>query len=565
MRWARTVGVALLVALVAACSKPSETPIPEIPVQSPPPVSEKPSPPVPAAPTETKEPPAKTEPTPKPKPVPIRFRLYEGAIAFRDSATVRSLAPGEAAVIGVGERALEILLPGVSETAARGAVTVKGAALAGDPIWLEDGGLSLVFGPGEEGEKITVTVNLPGTPTAKLSLARAAAAQVWIDLRFRDEWIPVTILSSYSAPGSGEVRITFSKPVDRSEVEKALRGAQSAPVRGQMYWVDDLTLIWQVAALPSRLDFLLGGAHDQDGLPLPGGVPSVRVGSPPVLVEVNLADPVDLIRATLPPDVISAGLVSGQGHINLTAWSPGTTRWDWGTVDFSLNTQDWTLKSGHVAGVQPRLPGDLQFWRMNPQGTMVAGLRPRPGNGGTDLVLMDLRAGRQQVLPGFLGRSPTGSAADATPYLAWSADGSQIAALTPSDDPAQADLIILGVADGRRAPALRALAVPAQGSRVEWSASSRFILAGNLLIDLESKQSMGLPGLPNEVRGTWEPGGSGRLLYQESEWGTLWILDPLTGTPTPLGTGMIVDWTAPERVYVVRWPSSQGGYVPPGF
>lgn len=564
MRWAKTVGALCLVALVAACSKPLETPKTEPAKETPRPAASSPTSTVPAPPREeAKAPPP--NPVPKPKPISVRFRLYEGGDAFRDAAAARSLSPGDAAVIGVSERALDILLPGVSQQVALDAVKVEGANLALAPDGLPDGGLSLVLGPGAAGDTITVTVNLPGTPTARLRLTRAKGAQVLVDLRFLDEWRPVTILNSYSSPGSGEIRISFSKPVIRPEVEKALRSAQSAPVRGQMYWLDDQTLIWQVALLPLRLDFLLGGAHDQDGLPLPGGVPSVRAGSPPVLVEVHLSDPVDLVRAALPPDIISAVLTDRQEHINLTAWSPGTTRWDWRTVDFSISTKEWKLKNGHVSGVQPRLPGDLQFWRLNPQGTTVAGLRPRSDTDGIDLLLMDLRGGRQQVVPNFIRHRSTPGESGATSYLAWSTDGGRIAALTPARDPAQSDLIIFKLAEGHRTSEVVELSVAAQGSKMEWSPSSRFILAGNLLIDLETKQTKALPGRPNEARGTWEPGGGARLLYQESEWGPIWLINPVAATPVPFGTGMVVGWIAPDRVYVIRWPSSQGRYVPPGL
>lgn len=564
MHWARTVGALFLVALVAACSKPIETPKTEPAKETPRPAASSPTSTVPAPPREQEEAPAPS-PVPQPKPISVRFRLYEGKFAFREAQTARSLSPGDATVIGVSERALDIIFPGVSQEIALSAVKVEGVNLAADPDLLPEGGLSLILGPGASGDKITITVNLPGTPTAQLYLTRAKAAQVLVDLRFLDEWRPVTIMNSYSSPGSGEIRISFSKPVIRAEVEKALRSAQAAPVRGQMYWLDDQTLIWQVAVLPLRLDFLLGGAHDQDGLPLPGGVPSVRAGSPPVLVEVNLSDPVDLVRAALPPDIISAVLTGSQEHINLTAWSPGTTRWDWRTVDFSISTKEWKLKNGHVSGVQPRLPGNLQFWRLNPQGTTVGGLRPRSDTEGIDLLFMDLRGGRQQVVPNFIRRSSIPGTPDATSYLAWSTDGGEIAALTPSRDPAQSDLIIFKVADGHSALEMAGLPVAAQGSRVEWSQSGRFILVGNLLIDLETKQTQGLPGRPNEARGTWEPGGGARLLYQESEWGPIWVINPLAGPPVPFGTGIVVDWIAPDRVYLVRWPSSQGRYVPPGF
>jgi hypothetical protein len=154
-------------------------------------------------------------------------------------------------------------------------------------------------------------------------------ATVEVDVLYGDTWRPLTVLDSHVTPGAGTIRIRFSKPVRLAEVEQALLAAQAAPVRGALQWEDDRTVHWQIARLPDRIDFLLGGAHDQDGLPLPGGIPSLRVGEPATLVELDLSGGVARSVAVLPPDIIRAALSADGKDLNLTAWSPGTTRWDW--------------------------------------------------------------------------------------------------------------------------------------------------------------------------------------------------------------------------------------------
>lgn len=392
-----------------------------------------------------------------------------------------------------------------------------------------------------------------------------------VDVRYGDGWRPVTAATTHTLPGPAEIRFVFSKPVRRQEVERVLLEAQAGPVRGLMQWQDDRTLYWQIAELPPRLDLLLHGASDQEGVPLPGGIPSLRVGGPPILVEVNLAEPGDQVRAELPADIVSATLTPDGAHINLLAWTPGATQWDWQTVDFHLTLAGRSLKPGRADGTQPRVTGDLESWVTSPNGSAIAGLRTeqRPGPSAepyrADLIVMDLRGGRRAVYERFISRFLGSTQADLTTHLAWSADSQRIAALSYTD-PADksADLTALDLPTGARVTLMEAVPVSPAGTRLAWSPNERYMLAGNLLLDLETQSHTVLEGFSNQARGVWEP-ESARLLYSAEDWGAVFVVNAANGDIKPLGSGFIVGWQPIGRAYMVRWPASGTRYQPPGM
>lgn len=491
-----------------------------------------------------------------PSPVAVQFVLYEGPPGFRMPDAARSLAPGGNAAVGLGSVELDVLLPGVTQQAARDGVKVKGAQVQAQQ-WDPERGLGLRIGPGRAGEKVTVTASLPGTPVATLTLERVAPATVEVDQRYGKAWSVVTSLNSHASPGPSEVRLRFSKPVRREEVEQALIQAQSTPVRGLMQWVDDQTLVWDIADLPPRLDFLLGGAHDQDGRPLPGGIFSLRVGSPPTLVAADLAGQTEAELAKLPPDIVSASLAQDAKHINLQAWVPGTTRWDWRTADQALEIETGTFRPGRAGAPQLRMSGDLENWVVNPQSTMVAGLR------GTDLVVMDLRGGRQQVYANFIARPAAMQRGDFTAHLAWSPDGLKIAGLN-GQGVAPAELVAVELPAGERTVLVPSLPVPSIGTRLAWSGDGRYMLAGNLLVDVGAGSFRSLAGEPARAHGAWEPKGD-RLLYNVEDWGQVLLVDPVSAQVQEMGPGMVVGWAGSGKVYLLRWPASDSRYLPPGL
>lgn len=400
----------------------------------------------------------------------------------------------------------------------------------------------------------------PPVDTVKPPPMRKEPVSVQVEYRYGDAWLPVTALDSHVPPGSAELRLTFSKPVRRQEVEQALAQAQGAPIRGLMQWQNDQTLIWSVAQLPPRIDFLLGGAHDQEGQSLPGSLYSLRVGDPPVLAEVDLSTAKEEYRSVLPPDIIAVSLSPNRQFLNIVAWTPGASRWDWRATEWYLDVRSGRVEPGRQDGVQARLSGNLDSWVLNPRGTLLAGLRTGSKKGALDLVIMDARGGREQSFPGFALR--LGAASAATPVLAWSSDGTQVAVVSDAQDGSGGELAVLTVLTGERSVLATGLPVSA-GVRLGWSADGARLLAGNLLIDLAQGDHTRLPGEAYKARGEWEPEGS-RLLYSESDWGEVTLFDPATGMGTPLGAGLLAGWTGPGRVALVRWPASQTRYVPVG-
>lgn len=398
----------------------------------------------------------------------------------------------------------------------------------------------------------------PGTtPSAP---TKAKPAEVTVQFRYGDAWRAVTALQSHIPPGAAELRLLFSKPVRQEEVEQALLGAQPTPIRGVLQWTDEHTLIWRITQMPPRIDFLLGEAHDKEGVPLPGGLTPLRVGEEPALTRIDLAAGAETRTAQVPPDILSADLTADGKYLNLTVWKPGATRWDWITTDRYLTLESKDLKNGRVEGFQPRLPANLESWAINPAGSQVAGLRASAQGGTHDLVVADVLGARQQVLPGFVTRAPGAGKAG----VAWSADGAQVGALTRSAaNPNLSDLVSLTLADRSVSTLARDLPVPAGTARLAWSADGRYVLAGTVLVDLESGAQTQLPGTPAGARGVWEPEGT-RLVYSAEDWGDVTLIDAATGDTQPLGAGLVVEWAAPGQVFLIRWSAAATRYIPLG-
>lgn len=398
--------------------------------------------------------------------------------------------------------------------------------------------------------------------------AAPQATTVAVEQREGAGWRPLSVLDASTPPGPSELRFHFSKPVRKEEVEQALTATQPSPVRGRMHWPDDQTLIWQISEMPPRLDLLLGGAHDTDGLPLPGGLPSLRLGPPPTLVEVDPVTGQEEPVATLPADIISASKTAGGKHINVMAWTPGTTPWDWRTTDVHVNLENGRLEPGRVEGPQPRVAATLEAWMLNPLGTSVAGLRmdterpvsPQPA----DLVVADVRGNRQSVFADFITRFFTANPVDFSVHLAWSGDGVKVAALSHTGTPTKADLVTLDIRSGERTVLMSNLPVTAWGTRLAWSPDNRYILAGNLLIDLNSSSHKRLAGHANHASGVWDGDGH-RLLYSAGEWEQAFLMDPSADKVIELGAGYVVGWSKAGRPYLIRWPASSTRYLPPGM
>lgn len=395
----------------------------------------------------------------------------------------------------------------------------------------------------------------PGKDTAPANGKELAAVQV--EQRGGHDWRPITLLEASAPPGPSEVRLTFTKPVRQQEVERALASTQPAPVRGLMQWLDDQTLIWSIPNLPARLDFLLGEAHDTDGLPLPGGLPSLRVGEAPVLVALDLTTRKEQTIARLPADVWTAVLTPDGTEANLQVWLPGATRWDWQLTDLRLDLRTGKLASGAAGGEIPRLRAELENWVLSPQGGLGVGARHG------DLILADSRGGRQQVFPGVITRY-TWAHGEMPVDLVWSADGKRVAALSvKSKEPPVQDLVAVALPSGERSVLMPDLPLGRSSPRLAWSPDDRFMLVGNLLADLQAKRVTALAGHIDEARGVWAPDGA-RLLYTTKDWAPVLLLDPATQASDDLGTAMIVGWAGPDTIYLIRWSASSTRYAPAG-
>lgn len=397
----------------------------------------------------------------------------------------------------------------------------------------------------------------PGQPTRP-----GTPAGVTVEYRDANGWQPVSFMQSHLPPGPAELRLRFSRPVRRAEVEQALAEAQPAPVRGLLQWEDDQTLVWRIADMPPRLDLSLSEAHDQQGITLPGGLPSLRVGTAPTLVIVNFAEGMEQPIAALPPDIVNAALSPDGKFLNLMVWKPGAHRWDWQVENLSLDLQARTLKAGRVEGPQPRLTGELQAVTLNHSGTLLAGLRPAvAGQGRMDLVIREVRGGREQAFPSFVTQTP---AAGETVYLAWSPDGTRIAAVADTDPAAPgAAVVAVEVASGVRSVLAGNVPLASGGARLSWSAGGEYLLAANLLVDTRTGAFQPLPGEPKRVRGVFAPEGS-RLFYTIGDWEQLFLANPQAGSVEDLGAGLLVDWADPAKLYLIRWDASATRYRPPG-
>lgn len=410
----------------------------------------------------------------------------------------------------------------------------------------------------------------PLGPEAPKPMVQVAAATVNVELRFGDTWMPVSPLSSFISEGGGEVRLTFSKPVTALEVESALNEMQHSPVRGRILWEDDRTLIWQIAAFPQRLDFLLDGARDLDGLPLPNGIPSILTGDPPQLVELDVLSPNDLNRVVLPPDIESASLSDDGQVVNFHSWRPGVNQWDWTLVPQHLDRTSWRIGSGLIEGAQPRFAVGMEDWTISPDRLLVAGFQMEESAKATgdpsrvNLLVTDLRGGRQSISSGFFTRLQELQGARSLFHLSWSPDSRQVVALSHRQgDSAKSDLVVYDVPTGVRSVLVADLPVPAHSVRLSWSSDGNSLLVGNRVINLVTKQTQLLDGNPELSRGIWEPAGT-RLLYTLEDWGEVMIVQSGSLDTIPIGRGLMVDWTGPGRVALIRWPRSDVRYLPPG-
>lgn len=456
-------------------------------------------------------------------------------------------AAGATGKVGTGSFRLTVRLPApLSQEAAMRAVSVDGARFDVSGWHEPTGALGLRVDGGAPGELITVAVSLGEEPQV-LQLLRVEDPTVVLERQVeeKDQWEPVNPWDTAS-PGSGTLRLRFSKPVDQEAVVDALLTSQTDPVRGLFRWVDPQTLLWQIPELPSRLFFLLNGARDTDGLPLPGGLPVIRVGSPAVLNLLMLDRGIEGELMAVPADPIRARLLPDGKQLVMTAWKPGRTHWDWTQADYTIHLQTFSVTEG-APPEDPRrgrIPADLTATASSPDDLLLVGFR------GRDLILIDISSGRERRYTQFLEQESLPSAP------VWSPDGKELVAL---DGP---DLVALHVETWERRLLVSNLPADA-GVRLSRSESGRFVLVGSLVVDLAEKSFVRLPGNALSAKGFWEPEGE-RLVYSAADWAEIYLYDPVTDTRRSVGKGLLVGWESAERLYVIRWADFENRYHPPG-
>lgn len=203
---------------------------------------------------------------------------------------------------------------------------------------------------------------------------------------------------------------------------------------------------------------------------------------------------------------------------------------------------------------------------ISPDGKMAAYIDNRQAmQGGADFnkpfpqarVLVNLDSGAERVVENFVYGWYFGTEGDFTQWVAWSPDGSQIAALDPVQRGAggRTDLVLYDIKAGTRTVARKRLPeeVSAWGTRLSWSKDGKSLRAGRRIIPLRGGPVTTLPS------SGWYPGwwddAEQRLLGSTGEWDTVFVYDVRTDARLELGPGMPVGWIG-DWVYVIRWAGS---------
>lgn len=186
------------------------------------------------------------------------------------------------------------------------------------------------------------------------------------------------------------------------------------------------------------------------------------------------------------------------------------------------------------------------------------------GAGPPPLVLVDLQTGEPRALGGELQGGLPAADAD-SPGVAWSPDGSRIAALEPLSSAGGSQLAVYDLEREERQVVGGPLPVEAWGARLSWSprGDRLLILGGNgeaWLVPLD-----GGPAVAVAAAGYgqvfWDAAGE-RILWARAPWGGVFVLSLADGTLVDLGDGLPAGW-AGDSVYVIRRPDPQPRCGPP--
>jgi|GEM_PF-3230982 len=395
------------------------------------------------------------------------------------------------------------------------------------------------------------------------------------------QWVPLG--EDGYVPGTAplELRVQFSREMDRETVEMAIQSIAEASRIGGTKWIDDKTLDVTVVQPGTMFPLHLKGARDRYLQYLARGVPIVYPGEPAHLVAVDPATGKEKRVADLPPQIEGAdvSLDGRQVRVHAERWRAGsmpgraTDLLDLATGQRRrLGDQEFFqwLTGGRRAGVQWAPESVTLFW-YGGDGVVKSVLRGLPKNEvarldptGQRLYLLE-PVEQQAPYPIHVYRLLTVSADGKGPAVqgpqllqarpgkggimmydpAWSPDGKQIAYTQPSDG-GRMLLVVVDALTG----AVRTLALDLPDlrgmnwDRVVWSPDGQYLAVASALINVAT----------GKVEGTVENIGASQPWSPDGQWllaggaAVQWR----TGRRVALGDGMLLGWTAEGQALVIR-------------
>ena len=480
------------------------------------------------------------------------------------------------------------LTPGLTEDQVRTTLRVSGVKVGRLQWWPNDGTLHLdlaapragergeirVLGLAPKGGDLRVGLWIVENPLVAVT-ARAGGG-VWQPLG------PWTL-----PPGPLEFRFAFSKSMNRPSVEAALP-------KGTFTWEDDRTLLWWPSQAPHELALNLREARDSDGLVVDVTLPRVRVGAPATLVSLDPARPREETPvADLPPEIAGAWVSADGRWLGFCRWrydGADQKAWPWRLHRLLLDLQhgkasevapgelrrsdlgapDTILWDTLAEVSDPGGPWDLWRTALSPDGTRVADWYAPGGVAGSGvlqaaLVITDLRSGRKREFQRAFGHYAAAKDGDQSHYLAWSPDGTEVGVLDVTG-PDAVNLVAIDAASGQKRVLHKELALgPGWAVSAGWSPDGRHIRVGAGVYEAATgklRVSLGENphGPPTSFR--WSP-DSRWLLYNEAEWGALYVMNVNTGERLAVGEGLPAGWSRDGRAYLIRWPTKEDRYRPP--
>lgn len=441
----------------------------------------------------------------------------------------------------------------------------------------------------------TFDVWLEGLADSRLTLKTLHAAPK-VQFGYLDKAGTVVPITGDTALPSGPVTLDFAfdQPMHEKTLERAALAMWGrAPVPGTLEWLTPEHARWSLPELPYGLSLRSEAFYGENGLQAQHAYVTVRnVAGFPYLERIRTTDRKTERLADLPPDIWEAELSPNarriavrttlfQAHVaDLTerkvtqvptpAWSLGWAP-DGDLLLFGAQPGEthpywsrWSPATGTVTRAKPAMESSPVF---SPNGQKAAYLRANPQPGSqpgpvdmdrsfpTDLILLDLATGQEQVVSvGFVRTWYFGKEGDFRQWPVWSPDGTRIAALDPIQRGADADLVMYDAATGERRVVRSALAASAFGTRLTWSPDGAHIGAGKWIIPLDNSPVTELPGYNSRVY--WDTSGHW-VLASEGWWGdTAFVYNLTTGQKIDLGPGRPVGWVG-DWVYIIRWPGHQ--------